>query len=86
MPVYDYKCHSCEHEFTEMKKISEYDLPCKEPCPECGKIDVHRHITEAPSHAKSGMTGKTHFRKPDDFNHLLTKMKKFYKGNKIDTN
>lgn len=86
MPVYDYKCHSCEHEFTEIRRMAEMTIPCESPCPECGVSSVQRHIKEAPAHAKSGMTGKTHFRKSDDFNGLLTKMKKFYKGNKIDTN
>lgn len=32
MPTYDYKCQSCQHQFTAMHKISE----ASPNCPECG--------------------------------------------------
>ena len=36
MPTYTYKCSKCEYEKDRIMKLSEYDVPCQEPCPECG--------------------------------------------------
>ena len=33
MPVYEYTCNACEHEFEVTKRITEYQTP--EACPEC---------------------------------------------------
>ena len=84
MPVYQYNCTSCEHHFDEVKKISEYDLPCKSPCPECGMVTVQRYIGSAPSFSKTGC--RTHLKTDSGFQSVLNKMKKFYKGNTIETN
>ena len=35
MPTYTYKCSKCEYEKDRIMKLSEYDVPCQEPCPEC---------------------------------------------------
>lgn len=50
MPTYTYKCSECEYEKDRIMKLSEYDVPCNEPCPECGaeksifrKVHVPHH-------------------------------------------
>ena len=33
MPIYEYKCDTCGHEFEEMLNFSERDVPLNTPCP-----------------------------------------------------
>ena len=33
MPIYEYKCEKCGHEFEEMLHFSERDVPINTPCP-----------------------------------------------------
>jgi len=33
MPIYEYKCDTCGHEFEEMLHFSERDVPLNTPCP-----------------------------------------------------
>ena len=35
MPVYEYKCNECSHEFEEYKTIANYNVPLREACPSC---------------------------------------------------
>jgi len=32
MPIYEYRCKDCEHEFTKMQSIKDDSIP---ECPEC---------------------------------------------------
>jgi len=52
MPMYNYRCKQCGHEFTEVHGI--HDLP--PDCPECESEDVQRLITSAPTIAKGILT------------------------------
>jgi putative FmdB family regulatory protein len=52
MPVYDYRCKTCGHEFTETHPI-EAPLP---DCPECESVEVQRLITSAPTIARGILT------------------------------
>ena len=46
MPLYTYHCKECEHDFTDMQRIDNRDIPCEAPCPACGASEaVHRTIT-----------------------------------------
>ena len=41
MPLYEYKCKECNHEFAEASKIDDREKPLHEKCPKCscsGKI------------------------------------------------
>ena len=43
MPIYEYKCENCGHEFEEMLHFSERDVPINTPCPFptcCGKVHL----------------------------------------------
>lgn len=48
MPLYDYKCPHCEHQFEAHHSMTA-DAP---PCPVCGKMGMQRLITSAPSFAR----------------------------------
>jgi len=34
MPMYDYKCPECGHQFEQI--VAKYDTEAKVPCPKCG--------------------------------------------------
>ena len=42
MPIYEYTCDDCKHNFEEFLSIPNRDKPTKESCPECGKKDSVR--------------------------------------------
>ena len=53
MPIYEYKCENCGHEFEEMLHFSERDNPINAPCPTCaGKI--HLKMSLGSFHLKGG--------------------------------
>ena len=37
MPLYDYKCGECSHEFELKLSMADYEKPTIEPCPSCTK-------------------------------------------------
>lgn len=37
MPIYEYRCTACRHEFEELVRIG--DTP---PCPSCGSLELER--------------------------------------------
>ncbi len=41
MPIYDYRCEKCEHDFTLIEPISEHGRT-KPKCPECKSTRVTR--------------------------------------------
>lgn len=43
MPLYEYRCESCGHEFEELQKFS--DKPIKK-CPECRALKVKRLVSK----------------------------------------
>lgn len=43
MPVYDYKCKECGHEFESIQKMSDSNPPCKK----CGFLDTKKIIRGA---------------------------------------
>lgn len=42
MPTYQYKCISCEKEFEKFSSIAGRDDAIKEPCQNCGKVEIIR--------------------------------------------
>ena len=55
MPIYEYKCENCGHEFEEMLHFSERDDPLNTPCsfPTCGG-KVHLKMSLGSFHLKGG--------------------------------
>ena len=44
MPIYEYRCQSCAHEY---EKREGYDAPARQKCPKCGR-SAQRLIQAAP--------------------------------------
>jgi putative FmdB family regulatory protein len=42
MPIYEYQCKSCEHEFEALQKMSDDNLV---NCPECDKPELKKLIS-----------------------------------------
>lgn len=51
MPVYEYQCSACNHEFEREQRISEDPI---KKCPECGKLKVKRLISRTSFVLKGG--------------------------------
>ncbi len=45
MPLYDYRCTDCLHDFELSLKMAEYEIPTLEPCPNCNKIKVEQVLS-----------------------------------------
>lgn len=73
MPLYDYKCSSCEHVFTKSLKIADRNLPIEEPCPDCNLLgSITKVILTA---ARIGYSIAPGMRTSDNFNSRLKEMK-----------
>ena len=53
MPLYDYVCSVCTHEFEELVRLSEYDRPVA--CPQCSNEAIRK--LSAPMVKLEGITG-----------------------------
>ena len=52
MPIYEYVCQSCEHEFEEMQRFSDAPL---EQCPSCKEeSSFQRKVSKSAFHLKGG--------------------------------
>ena len=59
MPIYEYQCESCEHQFDKLQKIS--DDPLKD-CPACGKPSLKKMISAAGFRLKGSGWYETDFK------------------------
>jgi putative FmdB family regulatory protein len=47
MPTYEFRCRSCQENFSVREKISDYDASHGEAtCPKCGSHDVERLLSD----------------------------------------
>lgn len=60
MPIYEYACQKCRHEFDALQKVS--DGPLKK-CPECGALRLKRLISAPSFHLKGTGWYETDFKK-----------------------
>lgn len=51
MPVYEYQCTACQHEFEREQRISEEPI---KKCPKCGKLKAKRLISRTSFVLKGG--------------------------------
>lgn len=59
MPIYEYQCQSCGHEYEALQKIS--DAPLKD-CPACNKPDLVKKISASGFRLKGGGWYETDFK------------------------
>ncbi len=59
MPIFDYQCQACGHEFESIQKVS--DKPLTE-CPECGKSELKKMVSAPSFRLKGGGWYETDFK------------------------
>ena len=57
MPIYEYRCSSCEEAFEKLVKVRA-EAP---PCPECGSDDVVKQVSASGFILKGGGWYKDHY-------------------------
>lgn len=77
MPIYEYKCNGCGHQFESMKSVGEREAPCAEPCPQCKKKKkIVRDFRSAPVGGVDATVGPG-----SDFKALARKMSPYLTKN-----
>lgn len=59
MPIYEYRCDDCDHQFDLLQKISD---PPPSVCPQCGAAGVRKLISAAGFRLKGGGWYETDFK------------------------
>jgi putative FmdB family regulatory protein len=59
MPIYEYQCRACAHEFEAMQKVSESPLV---DCPACGQPQLTKLVSAAGFRLKGGGWYETDFK------------------------
>lgn len=62
MPIYEYQCRRCAHQFETMQRMSE---PALTECPECGVDSLRKLISPVAFRLKGGGWYETDFKKGD---------------------
>jgi len=65
MPIYEYQCQACEHEFEALQKISDAPLV---NCPDCHKDSLRKKVSAAAFRLKGGGWYETDFKTGDKKN------------------
>jgi len=65
VPIYEYRCESCEHRLEKLQKMSEGDLV---DCPECKRPALKRLVSAAAFRLKGGGWYETDFKKDNKRN------------------
>ena len=63
MPIYEYRCQSCNHELEVMQKLSDPELS---DCPACGKPELKKLISAVGFRLKGSGWYETDFKKDGD--------------------
>lgn len=59
MPIYEFCCDDCGHEFESLQRLSD---PLPDACPACGKPNVQKKISAAGFRLKGGGWYETDFK------------------------
>ncbi len=60
MPIYEYRCQSCDHDLEVMQKLSDPELS---DCPACGKPELKKLISAVGFRLKGSGWYETDFKK-----------------------
>lgn len=78
MPLYNFECEACSHNYEEFRVIAEMDAPLKQPCPSCKKkgkiiriVGTPRTVDPVRLEATKGRLKTT-----SDFKEVMTRIKK----------
>jgi putative FmdB family regulatory protein len=82
VPIYEYRCESCEHRLEKLQKMSEGDLV---DCPECKRPALKRLVSAAAFRLKGGGWYETDFKK-DNKRNLADSSAKEAPGKSASTN
>lgn len=84
MPLYDYVCLECGHDFEKNLKIADREKPTNEACPNCGQFEsVKQMIAKAPGIGDPVRLG---IRQPDDtWKDFTRRLKKSNPGSDFTT-
>jgi len=63
MPLYEYICHSCGHEFDEIQKFSDNPIT---KCPKCSKNKIVKKVSLTAFHLKGEGWYKDGYSRPSD--------------------
>lgn len=83
MPLYNYKCYACEHEFTDMLKMDDRKKPEGEACPNCNELGKVQQQITAPK-IVSGV-GSLMSKTDNGWKEVLSKVKETHTVNNIKT-
>ena len=59
MPIYEYKCRGCNHEFEELQKM---EAPASQVCPQCSRPLATRLLSTTSFHLKGGGWAKDSYK------------------------
>jgi len=65
VPIYEYACVSCEHQFETIQRVGEDPL---KDCPDCGKAELKKLVSVAAFRLKGGGWYETDFKSGDKKN------------------
>jgi putative FmdB family regulatory protein len=59
MPIYEYQCQKCRHQFEAIRKVSDPPLTT---CPQCGRESLKKLVSKAAFRLKGGGWYETDFK------------------------
>tara|TARA_B110000495_G_scaffold117651_1_gene102107 strand:- start:1046 stop:1312 length:267 start_codon:yes stop_codon:yes gene_type:complete len=86
MPLYDFECEKCSHNYEEFYTIADMDVPLKLPCPSCKKKGGIIRIVGLGRIVDLGRLESTkgRLRPTKDFTEVMTRMKKNHTASKFE--
>ncbi len=83
MPIYEYHCKTCDHQFSKLLKIDDRKTPENDPCPKCSNVSVLQAVFTAPGIADPVRIGVT--KQDGNFKEVLQGIHANSPGSKLDT-